>query len=98
MNNNTLLTNAVNQMIINGFHKLESVGCLLDSDVGSVYPMNEDGSPDWNNETNLYKDEVSDEWVKSLSKEDIEKCYPFLEGNNLTNPNYEKYFLNPNIK
>ena len=41
-------------------------------------------------------DEVSDEWVKSLSKEDIQKCYPFLEGNNSTNPNYEN-ILNPNI-
>ena len=88
---------AINNLIVSGFDKLESVGCLLDSDVGSVYPMNEDGSPDWSNEINLYEDEVSDEWVKSLSKEDIEKCYPFLEGNNSTNPNYEKYFLNPNI-
>ena len=88
---------AINNLIVSGFDKLESVGCLLDSDVGSVYPMNEDGAPDWSNEINLYQDEVSDEWVKSLSKEDIKKCYPFLEGNNSTNPNYEKYFLNPNI-
>lgn len=79
MNNNTLLTNAVNQMIINGFHKLESVGCLLDSDVGSVYPMNEDGSPDWENETNLYQDEVSYEWLDALSEIDYQKIKPFLQ-------------------
>ena len=53
----------INSMIVNGFDKLESVGCLLDSDVGSVYPMNSDGSPDWSNEINLYEDEVSDESV-----------------------------------
>ena len=52
---------AINNLIVSGFDKLESVGCLLDSDVGSVYPMNEDGSPDWSNEINLYQDEVSDE-------------------------------------
>ena len=79
MNNNTLLTNAVNQMIINGFHKLESVGCLLDSDVGSVYPMNEDGTPDWNCEIALLEDEVSYEWLDALSEVDYQKIKPFLQ-------------------
>jgi hypothetical protein len=79
MNNNTLLTNAVNQMIINGFHKLESVGCLLDSDVGSVYPMNEDGTPDWNCEISLLEDEVSYEWLDALSEVDYQKIKPFLQ-------------------
>jgi hypothetical protein len=77
MNNNTLLTNAVNQMIINGFHKLESVGCLLDSDVGSVYPMNEDGTPDWNCEISLIDDEVNSEWWETLSPEDYKLCKEF---------------------
>ena len=79
MNNNTLLTNAVNQMIINGFHKLESVGCLLDSDVGSVYPMNEDGTPDWSLEISLIDDEVSYEWLDALSEVDYQKIKPFLQ-------------------
>ena len=69
---------AVNMMIVNGFDVLESVGCLLDSDVGSVYPMNEDGSPDWDNEINLYQDEVSDEWINSLSKKDLNLIKPFI--------------------
>ena len=77
MNNNTLLTNDVNQMIINGFHKLESVGCLLDSDVGSVYPMNEDGTPDWNCEISLIDDEVNSEWWEALSPEDYKLCKEF---------------------
>lgn len=78
-NKNTLLTNAVNQMIINGFHKLESVGCLLDSDVGSIYPMNEDGTPDWNLEISLIDDEVSYEWLDALSEIDYQKIKPFLQ-------------------
>jgi len=69
---------AVNMMIVSGFDVLESVGCLLDSDVGSVYPMNEDGSPDWDNEINLYQDEVSDEWINSLSKKDLNLIKPFI--------------------
>lgn len=78
-NKNTLLTKAVNQMIINGFHKLESVGCLLDSDVGSIYPMNEDGTPDWNLEISLIDDEVSYEWLDALSEIDYQKIKPFLQ-------------------
>jgi hypothetical protein len=78
-NKNTLLTNAVNQMIINGFDKLESVGCLLDSDVGSVYPMNEDGTPDWSLEISLIDDEVSYEWLDALSEIDYQKIKPFLQ-------------------
>ena len=70
---------AVNMMIVNGFDVLESVGCLLDSDVGSVYPMNEDGSPDWDCEISLYDDEVSSEWIESLSKEDYELVKPYIQ-------------------
>mgnify|MGYP000442247971 CR=1 FL=1 len=78
-NKNTLLTNAVNQMIINGFDKLESVGCLLDSDVGSVYPMNEDGTPDWSLEISLINDEISYEWLDALSEVDYQRIKPFLQ-------------------
>ena len=78
-NKNTLLTNAVNQMIINGFDKLESVGCLLDSDVGSVYPMNEDGTPDWSLEISLINDEISYEWLDALSEVDYQRIKPFIQ-------------------
>ena len=78
-NKNTLLTNAVNQMLINGFDKLESVGCLLDSDVGSVYPMNEDGTPDWSLEISLINDEISYEWLDALSEVDYQRIKPFLQ-------------------
>ena len=78
-NKNTLLTNAVNQMIINGFDKLESVGCLLDSDVGSVYPMNEDGTPDWSLEISLINDEINYEWLDALSEVDYQIIKPFLQ-------------------
>ncbi len=78
-NKNTLLTNAVNQMIINGFDKLESVGCLLDSDVGSVYPMNEDGTPDWSLEISLINDEINYEWLDALSEVDYQRIKPFLQ-------------------
>ena len=78
-NKNTLLTNAVNQMIINGFDKLESVGCLLDSDVGSGYPMNEDGTPDWSLEISLINDEINYEWLDALSEVDYQRIKPFLQ-------------------
>jgi hypothetical protein len=93
-----MITNeTINNLIVSGFTPLNSVGSLLDEDTGQIYPQLEDGSPDWDNALSLYEDEVSDEWVISLSKEDAQKCYPYLEGNNTTNPNHEKYFLNPNI-
>lgn len=79
INNKTrLTTNTVNQMIINGFYKLESVGCFLDLNVGSVYPIKENGTPDYNCEISLYEDEVSYEWLNSLSKVDYKKIKPFL--------------------
>jgi len=81
--------------------ELKSVGSILDLSKGVIYPKLNDSSSiyeyDMGCPISLYEDEVSDEWVMSLSKEDIEKCYPYLEGNNTTNPNHEKYFLNPNI-
>ena len=92
-----ITSETINKFIMSGLIELKSVGSYLDPDVGVVYPIEEDGTPDYGCSISLYEDEVSDEWVMSLSKEDIEKCYPYLEGNNTTNPNHEKYFLNPNI-
>ena len=72
------LTKAVNQMIINDMIELESVGCLLDTDVGSVYPILKNGEPDWENEFSLL-DEVSDEWIHTLSEKDFKICKDFLQ-------------------
>ena len=92
-----ITSETINKFIMSGLIELKSVESYLDPDVGCVYPIEEDGTPDYGCSISLYEDEVSDEWVMSLSKEDAEKCYPYLEGNNTTNPNHEKYFLNPNI-
>ena len=67
----------INNLIVSGYDKLESVGCFLASDVGSVYPIYiEDGEDkcDYNLEISLYEDEVSLDWIESLSPEDYEKC------------------------
>lgn len=84
-------------MKTNNLIELKSVDCYLDKDKGIIYPINKNNTPDFNCEISLFKDEVSLEWITSLSKEDIKECYPFLEGNNLTNPNKDKYFLNTNL-
>ena len=68
---------AINNMIVSGYDKLESVGCFFDSDVGSVYPIYvENGKEkcDFELEISLAEDEVSLDWIESLSKEDYEKC------------------------
>ena len=70
-------TETINKLIVSGYDKLESVGCYLDSDVGSVYPIyieNGEEKCDYNLEISLYEDEVSLDWIESLSPEDYEKC------------------------
>lgn len=47
---------------------LESVGSVADLEQGLVYPMLEDGSPDF--ECGVEFSELSDEWCESLSEED----------------------------
>lgn len=47
---------------------LESVGSVADLEQGLVYPMLEDGSPDF--ECGVDFLELSDEWCESLSEED----------------------------
>jgi len=74
-------TETINKLIVNGYDKLESVGCYLDSDVGSVYPIyieNGEEKCDYNLEISLYEDEVSSDWIESLSPEDYEKCKVWL--------------------
>ena len=74
-------TKTINKLIVSGYEKLESVGCYLDSDVGSVYPIyieNGEEKCDYNLEISLYEDEVSSDWIESLSDEDYEKCKVWL--------------------
>ena len=75
----TDLTLAVNEMYSNSLIELPSVGCLLDGDVGSVYPQMEDGTPDTECEISLLNDEVSHEWLDALSEVDYLKVKPFLQ-------------------
>ena len=79
--NSKNFSKAINNMIVSGYDKLESVGCFLDSDVGSVYPIyieNGEEKCDFNLEISLYEDEVSADWIESLSREDYEKCKVWL--------------------
>jgi len=79
--NSKNFSKAINNMIVSGYDKLESVGCYLDSDVGSVYPIyieNGEEKCDYNLEISLYEDEVSLDWIESLSPEDYEKCKVWL--------------------
>lgn len=48
--------------------KLHSVGSVLDTNKGIVYPMLADGNPDLHMGTNLL--EVSREWIEKLSIDD----------------------------
>ena len=59
--------------------ELKSVGSLLDIDCGLIYPQLEDGSPDWGCEISLYDDEVSSEWLDSLSDVDYELVKPYIQ-------------------
>ena len=72
-------TKTINNMIISGFTPLNSVGSLLDSDTGTIYPQLENGNPDWDCPISLYDDEVSAEWLDSLSNEDYKTIEPFLD-------------------
>ena len=64
---------------MSGLIELKSVGSLLDSDIGCIYPQNEDGSPDYGCEISLYDDEVSAEWLDELSEEDYELVKPYIQ-------------------
>tara|TARA_Y100000310_G_scaffold293546_1_gene323177 strand:- start:38 stop:298 length:261 start_codon:yes stop_codon:yes gene_type:complete len=49
--------------------KLESVGCVLDSNAGIVYPMLADGTTDLEDD-GTHLEDVTEEWVDGLSSED----------------------------
>ena len=50
--------------------KLNSVGSVFDKKTFNVYPQNIDGTPDLN--CGVYVLDCSEEWVNSLSKEDLQ--------------------------
>ena len=57
---------------------LESVGSVLNTKQGIIYPQNADGSYNKNYSISLVEDEVNAEWYKELSTEDYELIKPFL--------------------
>ena len=60
------------------YTKLNSVGCILETNRGIVYPMNESGTPDLSCPIGLRQDEVSHEWLSELSSNDYKKVLPYL--------------------
>ena len=52
--------------------ELSSVGTALDSKTGMIYPMYVDGSYDSDMQTDI-SDDVSQEWIDKLSKDDRKK-------------------------
>ena len=58
--------------------ELKSVGSIIDITSGTIYPQNEDGSPDLNMDISLVEDEVNAEWWEALSSEDYKICEQFL--------------------
>lgn len=58
--------------------ELKSVGSYLDYQSGVIYPMNSDGSADRECEISLVNDEVSSDWIESLSSEDRFMCKKFI--------------------
>ena len=58
--------------------ELKSVGSIIDISSGTIYPQNEDGSPDLNMDISLVEDEVNAEWWEALSSEDYKICEQFL--------------------
>ena len=58
--------------------ELKSVGSYLDYESGVIYPMNEDGSADRENDLSLIDDEVSSDWIKALNSEDRFMCDKFI--------------------
>jgi len=76
---NKNLNNKNMSIIGSALKELKSVGSCIDIDLGIVYPLNEDGTPDWDLPIELLDDEVSAEWIAALSDEDYEICKEFIE-------------------
>ena len=62
--------------------ELPSVGSLLDTDTGCIYPqygVEKGEGPDLSLEISLYDGEVSMDWYDSLSKEDYKLVKPYIQ-------------------
>ena len=62
--------------------ELPSVGSLLDTDTGCIYPqygVEKGEGPDLSCEISLYDDEVSADWYDSLSEEDYKLVKPYIQ-------------------
>ena len=62
--------------------ELPSVGSLLDTDTGCIYPqygVEKGEGPDLSCEISLYDGEVSADWYDSLSKEDYKLVKPYIQ-------------------
>lgn len=73
-----ITSETINKFILSGLIELKSVESYLDPDIGVVYPIEEDGTPDYGCDISLYDDEVSAEWLGELSKEDYNIIKPYL--------------------
>lgn len=73
-----ITSETINKFIMSGLIELKSVESYLDPDVGVVYPIEEDGTPDYGCSISLYDDEVSAEWIAELSDGDYNICKPYL--------------------
>ena len=51
---------------------LDSVGSVLDTENGLVYPMLADGDFNIDNDDGIYLEDIEEEWMDGLSKEDAE--------------------------
>ena len=58
-------------MSSNSFVNLSSVGCVLNVENGLVYPMLVNGTADLEDD-GVHLNDVEEEWVDGLSKEDAE--------------------------
>ena len=53
-----------------GLVYLDSVGAYMNTNTGETFPSLADGTPDFCEEMRVHLDDVCDEWMSSLSKED----------------------------
>ncbi len=57
---------------------LKSVGSYLDDEKGIIYPAFSNNTPDTDLPISLVDDEVSSDWIESLSREDYLRVEKFL--------------------
>ena len=53
--------------------EIKSVGSVIDTDSGNIYPLNQDGTVDYTFGISLENEEVSSDWYDGLSVQDLKK-------------------------